>query len=69
LASEQVVLGPLAVAGDPHQVAASAAVPISLARLLGGPQPLGRVQPGLDPLGQLDLLLGVQQGTLPICFR
>ncbi len=35
-----------------------------LLAVVAGPQPLGRVQPGLDPLGQLDLLLGVEQGNL-----
>ena len=35
-----------------------------LAGLLGGAQPLGGVEPGLDPLGQLDLLLGVEQRDL-----
>ena len=35
-----------------------------LLALVGGTQPLRGVEPGLDPLGQLDLLLGVEQRDL-----
>ena len=57
---EQVVLGPGAVLGDPLQVDP----------LVGGQRPaaLGQLllgeQARLDPLGQLDLLLGVEQRDL-----
>ena len=46
-----------------HQVALHVADELLLA-LVGGAQPLGGVEPGLDPLGQLDLLLGVEQRDL-----
>ena len=60
---EQVVLGPLAVAHDPAQVAAHLRRHL-LAGLDRPAQPLGRVEAGLDPLGELDLLLGVEQRDL-----
>ena len=54
-----MVLGPGAVLGDPLQIDP---------RVGGQVLPLGQLllgeQPRLDPLGQLDLLLGVQQGHL-----
>ena len=56
---EQVVLGPAAVLGDPLQVDALVRVhPLGLGELLLGEQA------GLDPLGELDLLLGVEQRDL-----
>ena len=71
---EQVVLRALAVADDPQQVAAQ--LRGQLVGLLAGEagvlhpaQPLGRVEPGLDPLGQVDLLLGVEQGDLADLFQ
>ena len=62
---EQVVLRLLAVLGQEMQLAALAAghlVGLVLQLVLG-------VQAGLDAAGQVDFLLGVQQGTLPICLR
>ena len=56
---EQVVLGPAAVLGDPLQVDALVrGHPLGLGELLLGEQA------GLDPLGELDLLLGVEQRYL-----
>src|SRR3954463_10438039 len=60
---QQVVLGPLAVADDPVEVAAHLRGEL-LALLLDLAQPLGGVEPGLDPLGEVDLLLRVEQRHL-----
>ena len=60
---QQVVLGPLAVPRDPHQVAVHVGAELLLA-LVRRAQPLAGVEPGLDPLGQLDLLLRVEQRNL-----
>src|SRR6476660_4807112 len=49
------------VAYVPAQVAAHLQREL-LARLLGLAQPLGALEPGFDPLGEVDLLLGVEQG-------
>ena len=60
---EQMVLGAVAVAADPRHVAALRGG--QLLALLGqlGHQ-LGGVQAGLDPLGQLHFLLGIEQRHL-----
>ncbi len=60
---EQVVLGAVAVAGDPRQVSALRDGEF-LARLGHPLHPLGGEEAGLDPLGQFDLLLGVEEGDL-----
>src|SRR3954447_6942245 len=60
---QEVVLGPLAVADDPVEVAAHLRGEL-LALLLDLAQPLGGVEPGLDPLGEVDLLLRVEQRDL-----
>src|SRR6476646_9937637 len=54
-----MVLGPAAVLGDDLQLAAEARV-----ELLVGVDLLLREQTGLDALGELDLLLGVEQRDL-----
>jgi hypothetical protein len=58
-----VVLGALAVADDPVEVAAHLRGEL-LALLLDLAQPLGAVEAGLDALGEVDLLLGVEQRDL-----
>src|SRR6266498_1028770 len=58
---QQVVLRPLTVTHDPAQVAAELRVQLLRGLLLGLPYPLRRVEAGFDPLGELDLLLGVEQ--------
>src|SRR3954469_12693006 len=60
---EQVVLGALAVADDPVEVAPHLRRDL-LALLLDLAQPLRAVETGLDPLGEVDLLLGVEQRDL-----
>ena len=60
---EQVVLGALAVADDPLEVAPHLRRDL-LARVDRPAQPLGGVEAGLDPLGELDLLLRVEQRHL-----
>jgi hypothetical protein len=57
---EQVVLGPATVLGDPLVLVADLVLELEL---LVGDLLLGE-QTGLDPLGELDLLLGVQQRDL-----
>ena len=61
---EQVVLGALAVADDPVAGRGASAADELLAGLLDLAQPLGGVEAGLDPLGEVDLLLGVEQRDL-----
>ena len=56
---EQVVLGVLAVLGDPPQLALELHV-----HLAAGVELLLGEEAGLDPLGELDLLLGVEEGDL-----
>jgi hypothetical protein len=56
---EEVVLGLLAVLGDPPELTLELHVD-----LLAGVQLLLGEQAGLDALGELDLLLGVEQGDL-----
>ena len=61
---QQVVLGALAVARRSSAGRAAAAGRASRSPSSRGAQPLGGVEPGLDPLGELDLLLGVEQRDL-----
>ncbi|SKS99826.1 Uncharacterised protein [Mycobacteroides abscessus subsp. abscessus] len=58
-----MVLGAVSVAADPHHVAAlRGGKLLALLGQLG--DNLRRVQTGLDPLGQLDFLFGVEQRHL-----
>ena len=56
---QQVILGPASVGRDPLQIQAHA-----LVELLAGVQEFLGEQAGLDALGELDLLLGVEEGDL-----
>ncbi len=58
-----MILGPLSVARDPVEVPAQRGGQL-LAFLFGLPQPLGGVEAALDALGQVDLLLRVEQRDL-----
>lgn len=59
-----MVLGAAAVLGDDLQLALELRC-----ELVGVRQLVLGEEPGLDALGELDLLLGIEEGTLPICFR
>jgi len=59
-----MILGPLAVAGERSEVALTGGAEV----VRRGEQVLG-IEPGLDALGQLDLIAAVSSATLPISFR
>jgi hypothetical protein len=56
-----VLFGALAVADDPIQILVQLQGEL-VGRVLGTTQPLSGVEPGLDTLGDLNFLLGVEQG-------
>jgi hypothetical protein len=58
-----VIFGALAVAGDPAQVPTQLRGQL-LTDILGPANPLGGVEPSLNPRGQLRLLLGAEQRNL-----
>src|SRR2546421_153482 len=54
-----MVFGALAVADDPGQIPAQLRAEL-FGRVLGAAYPLGGTEPGLDALGELHLVLGVE---------
>src|SRR6185437_12252208 len=60
---QQMVFGAFAVADDPGQIPALLRAEL-LSRVLGAVHPLGGIEPSLNALGELHLLLGVQQRDL-----
>src|SRR5947209_8499062 len=58
-----MVFGAFAVADDPGQIPAQLWAELP-GRVRGGAYPLGGIEPGLDALGELHLLLGVKQRDL-----
>src|SRR5581483_9986325 len=58
-----MLFGALAVTGDPGQIPAQLRAEL-LGKLRGAAYPLGGIKPGLDALGQLHLLLRVEQRDL-----